>query len=98
LNERNRRTKSNREVPELVRGTRRPRENDMGKMPRENHQGVERMTICRKIRVGINDEPIDCKTKMVFSLERRTWYCPECGNQVRVPREQQSLNEYTRKS
>ena len=39
-----------------------------------------------------------CNTKMVFSLERRTWYCPECGNQVRVPREQQSLNEFTRKS
>jgi len=37
-----------------------------------------------------------CHTKMIFSLERRTWYCPECGNQVRVPREQQSLNEYTR--
>jgi len=35
---------------------------------------------------------------MIFSLERRIWYCPECGNQVRVPREQQSLNEYTRKS
>jgi len=37
-----------------------------------------------------------CNTKMIFSLERRTWYCPECGNSVRVPREQQSLNEYTR--
>jgi len=56
------------------------------------------MTICR--------EPIEhplesmllwiCNTKMIFSLERRTWYCPECGNTVRVPREQQSLNEYTR--
>jgi len=37
-----------------------------------------------------------CAAKMIFSLERRTWYCPECGNQVRVPVEQQSLNEYTR--
>jgi len=37
-----------------------------------------------------------CHEKMIFSLERRTWYCPKCGNQVRVPKEQQSLNEYTR--
>jgi predicted RNA-binding Zn-ribbon protein involved in translation (DUF1610 family) len=39
-----------------------------------------------------------CNAKMIFSLERRMWYCPDCGNQVRVPKEQQSLNEYTRKS
>ena len=65
------------------------------------------MTICRELHnlqvcVDIDVEtnaPIrPCNTKMIFSLERRTWYCPECGNQVRVPREQQSLNEYTRKS
>jgi len=37
-----------------------------------------------------------CKTLMIFNLQRRTWYCPECGNMVRVPKEQQSLNEYTR--
>jgi len=57
------------------------------------------MTICRAYleHDGIVLPP-QCNTKMIFSLERRVWYCPECGNQVRVPREQQSLNEYTRKS
>jgi len=51
------------------------------------------MTICREwdfVKLAA------CNGQMVFSLERRTWYCPECGNQVRVPVEQQSLNEYTR--
>jgi len=55
------------------------------------------MTICRNyIDDGGLAIPPRCNTKMIFSLERRTWYCPECGNSVRVPREQQSLNEYTR--
>jgi len=66
----------------------------MGEMLGENHQGIERMTICRKFLDHV--PTIQCNTKMIFSLERRTWYCPECGNSVRVPREQQSLNEYTR--
>ncbi len=65
----------------------------MGEMLGENHQGVERMTICLAPH---HLTMLLCHTKMIFSLERRTWYCPECGNQVRVPREQQSLNEYTR--
>ncbi|HIA03889.1 MAG TPA: hypothetical protein EYN66_18630 [Myxococcales bacterium] len=62
------------------------------------------MTICKqqlieqeiegKMRIATGWKT--CNTKMIFSLERRTWYCPECGNSVRVPREQQSLNEYTR--
>jgi len=55
------------------------------------------MTICQEqdpnFQTGAR-----CSTKMIFSLERRIWYCPECGNCVRVPVEQQSLNEYTRKS
>jgi len=69
----------------------------MGEMLRENHQGVERMTICRAwIEHDDRLEVTYCNKKMIFSLERRTWYCPECGNSVRVPREQQSLNEYTR--
>ena len=59
------------------------------------------MTICKEMhpieRVGPNAWQ-SCDTKMIFSLERRVWYCPDCGNQVRVPKEQQSLNEYTRKS
>jgi len=62
------------------------------------------MTICRAwlehtdmLAKGFIAEKA-CNTKMIFSLERRTWYCPECGNSVRVPREQQSLNEYTQKS
>ena len=53
------------------------------------------MTICRDwdyIKLG------PCNAMMIFSLEKRTWYCPDCGNCVRVPREQQSLNEYARKS
>jgi hypothetical protein len=58
------------------------------------------MTICREhVEQYLNGFCIGyslCDTKMIFSLERRTWYCPECGNSVRVPREQQSLNEYTR--
>jgi len=57
------------------------------------------MTICRDWIVGDDAGPervVRCNSKMIFSLERRTWYCPECGNSVRVPREQQSLNEYTR--
>jgi len=66
------------------------------------------MTICRELRhtddAWENHATQDdyfgqewiCNTKMIFSLERRTWYCPQCGNSVRVPREQQSLNEYTR--
>ena len=60
------------------------------------------MTICREwvYHVDMAEKGFigdkTCNTKMVFSLERRTWYCPECGNQVRVPVEQQSLNEYTR--
>jgi len=57
------------------------------------------MTICMDSVYKENQAHLQtCDTKMIFSLERRTWYCPECGNQVRVPREQQSLNEYTRKS
>jgi len=52
------------------------------------------MTICRDMNIYYANTL--CNTKMIFSLERRTWYCPECGNSVRVPREQQSLNEYTR--
>ena len=59
------------------------------------------MTICQAAVLSNADEMAFwgiCLAKMIFSLERRTWYCPECGNQVRVPREQQSLNEYTRKS
>jgi len=51
------------------------------------------MTFCLSYVPEIGGE---CNTKMIFSLERRIWYCPECGNSVRVPREQQSLNEYTR--
>jgi len=59
------------------------------------------MTICRnQIRASFSDGTgwcwKECNTKMIFSLERRTWYCPECRNSVRVPSEQQSLNEYTR--
>jgi len=53
------------------------------------------MTICQAA-IGAIPQSYVCNTKMIFSLERRTWYCPECGNSVRVPREQQSLNEYTR--
>jgi len=60
------------------------------------------MTICREhVEQYLNGFCLGysvCDTKMIFSLERRTWYCPECGNSVRVPKEQQSLNEYTRKS
>jgi len=57
------------------------------------------MTICMDSVYKENQAHLQtCDTKMIFSLERRTWYCPECGNQVRVPREQQSVNEYTRKS
>jgi len=57
------------------------------------------MTICREVQFiddSRGEKWLPCNTKMIFSLERRTWYCPECGNSVRVPREQQSLNEYTR--
>jgi len=57
------------------------------------------MTICQDWIVGDEDGPervVRCNSKMIFSLERRTWYCPVCGNSVRVPKEQQSLNEYTR--
>jgi len=54
------------------------------------------MTICRAYEGDDADRKHPCNTKMIFSLERRTWYCPECGNSVRVPKEQQSLNEYTR--
>jgi len=55
------------------------------------------MTICREfIQLEFGLPPTQCNAKMIFSLERRTWYCPECGNTVRVPKEQQSLNEYTR--
>lgn len=57
------------------------------------------MTICMDSVYKENQANLQpCNTKMIFSLERRTWYCAECGNQVRVPKEQQSLNEYTRKS
>ena len=52
------------------------------------------MTICREeLTTGPKDWWI-CNTQMIFSLERRTWY----SNAIRVPKEQQSLNEYTRKS
>jgi len=55
------------------------------------------MTICREwYQITEAGHRGPCNTKMIFSLERRTWYCPECGNCVRVPAEQQSLNEYTR--
>ena len=62
------------------------------------------MTICREYVYRDNEGHPDvvplgqCMTHMIFSLERRIWYCPECGNQVHVPLEQRSLNEYTRKS
>ena len=59
------------------------------------------MTICREVitdTLSIGDVTYVCSQNMIFSLERRVWYCPVCGNQVRVPKEQQSLNEYTRKS
>jgi len=51
------------------------------------------MTTCR---YWMESEQTFCDNKMIFSLARRIWYCPVCNNQIRVPREQQSLNEYTR--
>jgi len=46
------------------------------------------MTICKQ---QLSEQEIEgkmriatgwkiCNTKMIFSLERRIWYCPECGN------------------
>jgi len=53
------------------------------------------MTICREFFLL---SMTVCDTHMRFDLEQRIWYCPKCGNAVRVPKEQRSLNEYTRKS
>jgi len=60
------------------------------------------MTICgeeKGLRLMTSDAVADkCDMMMKFNKRTRTWTCPACGYAYTIAPEQQSLNEYTRKS